>query len=132
MLFVVIAFFIILLTENARVPVDDPATHLELTMIHEVMVLDHSGPDFGFIEMGAFLKMFFYASIVSRLILPFELGIRRLNLGSFSGSPGGVYVAVGVTESVMARYRMDRVPKFVLTSFALAFFATVITLEFLK
>jgi formate hydrogenlyase subunit 4 len=59
MLFVVIAFFIVLLTENARVPVDDPATHLELTMIHEVMVLDHSGPDFGFIEMGSFLKMFF-------------------------------------------------------------------------
>ena len=58
MLFVVIALFIILLTENARVPVDDPATHLELTMIHEVMVLDHSGPDLGFIELGAFLKMF--------------------------------------------------------------------------
>ena len=131
-LFVVIAFFIILLTENARVPVDDPATHLELTMIHEVMVLDHSGPDFGFIEMGAFLKMFFYASIVSRLILPFELGHPALNLGLFSLGLLIVYVAVGVTESVMARYRMDRVPKFVLTSFALAFFATVITLEFLK
>jgi formate hydrogenlyase subunit 4 len=130
-LFVVIAFFIILLTENARVPVDDPATHLELTMIHEVMVLDHSGPDFGFIEMGAFLKMFFYASIVTRLILPVELGHPALNLGVFSLGLLMVYVAVGVTESVMARYRMDRVPKFVLTSFALAFFATVITLEFL-
>ena len=131
-LFVVIAFFIILLTENARVPVDDPATHLELTMIHEVMVLDHSGPDFGFIEMGAFLKMFFYASIVSRLIFPFELGHPALNLGLFCFGLLIVYGAVGVTESVMARYRMDRVPKFVLTSFALAFFATVITLEFLK
>jgi formate hydrogenlyase subunit 4 len=130
-LFVVIAFFIILLTENARVPVDDPATHLELTMIHEVMVLDHSGPDFGFIEMGAFLKMFFYASIISRLILPFEMGRPVLNLGLFFLGILIVYVAVGVTESVMARYRMDRVPKFVLTSFALAFFATVITLEFL-
>ncbi len=131
-LFVVIALFIILLTENARVPVDDPATHLELTMIHEVMVLDHSGPDFGFIELGAFLKMFFYASIVTRLILPVELGHPALNLGVFSLGLLMVYAAVGVTESVMARYRMDRVPKFVLTSFALAFFATVITLEFLK
>ncbi|WP_372682841.1 NADH-quinone oxidoreductase subunit H, partial [Desulfosarcina sp.] len=131
-LFIVIAFFIILLTENARVPVDDPATHLELTMIHEVMVLDHSGPDFGFIEMGAFLKMFFYASIVSRLILPFEMGHPALNLGLFSLGVLIVYVAVGVMESVMARYRMDLVPKFVLTSFALAFFATVITLEFIK
>ncbi|MGB8720692.1 MAG: NADH-quinone oxidoreductase subunit H, partial [Desulfobacterales bacterium] len=132
LLFVVIAFFIILLTENARVPVDDPATHLELTMIHEVMVLDHSGPDFGLIEMGAFLKLFFYASMVARLILPFQPGHPLLNLGLFSLSLLLVYAAIGVTESVMARYRMDRVPKFVLTSFALAFFATVITLEFLR
>ena len=132
LLFVVIAFFIILLTENARVPVDDPATHLELTMIHEVMVLDHSGPDFGLIEMGAFFKLFFYASIVARLIFPFELGNPMVNLALFSMGVLVVYVAVGVVESVMARYRMDRVPKFVLTSFALAFFATVITLEFLK
>jgi formate hydrogenlyase subunit 4 len=131
-LFIVIALFIILLTENARVPVDDPTTHLELTMIHEVMVLDHSGPDFGLIEMGAFLKLFFYGSIVARLILPFELGNPLLNLGLFSLGLLIVVVGVGVMESVMARYRMDRVPKFVLTSFALAFFATVITLEFLK
>jgi formate hydrogenlyase subunit 4 len=132
MLFIVIAVFIILLTENARVPVDDPATHLELTMIHEVMVLDHSGPDLGLIEMGAFLKLFFYASIVARLILPFELGNPFLNLALFSLGILIVVVCVGVMESVMARYRMDRVPKFVLTSFALAFFATVITLEFLR
>jgi formate hydrogenlyase subunit 4 len=132
MLFIVIAIFIILLTENARVPVDDPATHLELTMIHEVMVLDHSGPDLGLIEMGAFLKLFFYASIVARLILPFELGNPFLNLALFSLGILIVVVCVGVMESVMARYRMDRVPKFVLTSFALAFFATVITLEFLR
>jgi len=60
LLFIVISFFIILLTENSRVPVDDPATHLELTMIHEVMVLDHSGPDFGLIELGSFCKLFFF------------------------------------------------------------------------
>ncbi len=132
MLFVVIAFFIILLAENSRVPVDDPATHLELTMIHEVMVLDHSGPDLGFIELGSFCKLFFYASIVARLIMPFESGYMALNLCLFAASLLIVYMAVGVMESVMARYRMDRVPKFLLTSFALAFFATVITLEFLK
>jgi formate hydrogenlyase subunit 4 len=132
MLFVMIAFFVILLAENSRVPVDDPATHLELTMIHEVMVLDHSGPDFGFIELGSFCKLFFYASIVARLIMPFESGFPALNLCLFTISLLVVYMAVGVMESVMARYRMDRVPKFLLTSFALAFFATVITLEFLK
>ena len=131
MLFVVLAFFIILLAENSRVPVDDPATHLELTMIHEVMVLDHSGPDFGFIELGSFCKLFFYAAIVARLILPFESGYPAVNLCLFAASLLVVYLAVGVMESIMARYRMDSVPKFLLTSFALAFFATVITLEFI-
>ena len=132
LLFVIISFFIILLTENSRVPVDDPATHLELTMIHEVMVLDHSGPDLGFIEMGSFCKLFFYSTIVASLVFPFELGHPVLNMGMFFVVLLFVYVAVGVMESVMARYRMDRVPKFVLTSFALAFFATIITLEFVK
>jgi len=131
LLFVVLALFIVLLTENARVPVDDPATHLELTMIHEVMVLDHSGPDFAFIELGAFAKLFFYAVLVARLICPFDLGAPLLNALAAVVSLAAVYIAVGVTESVMARYRMDAVPKFILTSFALAFFATIITLEFI-
>ena len=132
LLFVIIAFFIILLTENSRVPVDDPATHLELTMIHEVMVLDHSGPDFALIELGSFLKLFFYATLVSLLICPFSFGSTLADTGLFFCILALVYAAVGVTESVMARYRMDKVPQFVLTSFALAFFATVITLEFMR
>jgi len=132
LLFIVIAFFIILLTENSRVPVDDPATHLELTMIHEVMVLDHSGPDFGLIELGSYCKLFFYSAIVSRLILPFDIGFLGFDFVLFAAGLVIVYIAVGVTESVIARYRMDEVPQFVLTSFALAFFATIITLEFIK
>ncbi|RJP92558.1 MAG: hydrogenase [Desulfobacteraceae bacterium] len=132
MLFVVMAFFIILLTENSRVPVDDPATHLELTMIHEVMVLDHSGPDFGLIELGAFIKLLFYSTFVARLICPIHAAHPFVNFVIFCAALSGVYVAIGVTESVMARFRMDRVSHFVLTSFALAFFATVITLEFVK
>ena len=132
LLFVVIALFIVLLTENARVPVDDPTTHLELTMIHEVMVLDHSGPDFALIETGSFFKLFFYSALIARLICPFDPGHPVLEAGLFFLVLALVYAAVGVTESVMARYRMDKVPQFVLTSFALAFFATIITLEFLK
>lgn len=132
LLFIVISFFIILLTENSRVPVDDPATHLELTMIHEVMVLDHSGPDLGLIELGSFCKLFFYATLISRLILPFDPGIPGLVFGLYIAGLAVVYMAVGVMESVMARYRMDKVPQFVLTSFALAFFGTIITLEFIK
>jgi len=132
LLFVIISFFIILLTENSRVPVDDPATHLELTMIHEVMVLDHSGPDLGLIELGSFCKLFFYSTIVASLILPFKLGHFAADIGMFAAALIIVYTAVGIMESVMARYRMDRVPKFILTSFALAFFATIITMEFIK
>ena len=66
------------------------------------------------------------------MICPFETGHPALEAGLFFLATGLVYAAVGVTESVMARYRMDKVPQFVLTSFALAFFATVITLEFIR
>jgi formate hydrogenlyase subunit 4 len=132
LLFVVISMFIIMLTETSRVPVDDPATHLELTMIHEVMVLDHSGPDFGLIELGSFCKLFFYSTLISRLILPFGGEQSVLQYGFYTLGLFIVYIAVGVTESVIARYRMDKVPQFVLTSFALAFFATIISLEFIK
>jgi formate hydrogenlyase subunit 4 len=132
MLFVVIALFIVLLTENARAPVDDPTTHLELTMIHEVMVLDHSGPDLAFIEMGSYFKLFFYAAMIACLILPGEPGQGLARIAMFVVGLAIVYAAIGLMESIMARYRMERVPKFVLTAFALAFFATVITLEFLR
>ena len=132
MIFIAIAFFIILLTENSRVPVDDPATHLELTMIHEVMVLDHSGPDLALIEIGSFCKLFFYSTFVARLIFPFNMGNPFLDICVFGGALIVVYTATGIVESVMARFRMDKVPQFVLTSFALAFFAIVITLEFVK
>jgi formate hydrogenlyase subunit 4 len=129
LLFIIIAVFIILLTENSRVPVDDPATHLELTMIHEVMVLDHSGPDFALIELGSFCKLFFYAAITTQLMLPFDTGIPGLGLVVFFAGLIIVYMVVGAVESAIARYRMDKVPQFVLISFALAFFATIITLE---
>ena len=129
LLFVVASLFFVLLTENSRVPVDDPATHLELTMIHEVMILDHSGPDLAFIELGASLKLFFYSALITLLVCPFRFDQPALDGLVFFGVLTLVYVAVGVTESVMARFRMDRVPMFVLASFALAFFATVVSLQ---
>ena len=132
LVFVVMALLVVLLAENARVPVDDPATHLELTMIHEVMVLDHSGPDFGLIEMGAFLKLFFYSAIITNLVVPLNQGQTAAGIALFFAGLLVLYAAVGVIESVMARYRMDRVPKFILTSFALAFIATLITMELVK
>ncbi|MFH1808828.1 MAG: NADH-quinone oxidoreductase subunit H [Pseudomonadota bacterium] len=129
LLFAVLALFIVLLTESSRVPVDDPSTHLELTMIHEVMILDHSGPDLAAIEFGASLKLFFYAALIAQLV--HALAAPSIAAGSalFVGVLVLIYLAIGVSESVIARYRMDRVPKFVLTSFALAAFALVLTLE---
>jgi len=64
------AIFIVLLAENSRIPFDDPNTHLELTMVHEAMILDHSGPDLAFIEYGAALKLGIYASLTASLIVP--------------------------------------------------------------
>ena len=132
LLFVVASLFIVLLTENSRVPVDDPATHLELSMIHEVMILDHSGPDLAFIELGASLKLFFYSALITLLICPFWFGHALFDGLLFFGVLTLVYVAVGITESVMARFRMDKVPMFGLASFALAFFAAVVSLQVMK
>ena len=132
LLLVIVALFIVLLTENSRVPVDDPATHLELTMIHEVMILDHSGPDLALIELGAQLKLFFYSAFVTSLLYPFQTGQPYLNILIFYGLMSLIYVGVGIMESIMARYKMNLVPKFILTSFVLVFFATFLTMEFVQ
>ncbi len=71
---VLLSWFIVLLAENCRIPFDDPNTHLELTMIHEVMILDHSGPAFGIILYAAALKLFLFAALVVRLMLPATTG----------------------------------------------------------
>ena len=62
MILILVSWFVVLLVENSRIPFDDPNTHLELTMIHEVMVLDHSGPAFGLILYGAAIKLFVFAA----------------------------------------------------------------------
>ena len=127
-LFVVAAMFMVLLTENSRVPVDDPQTHLELTMIHEVMILDHSGPDLALIELGAFYKLFFYSAFITQLLYPFTMASGAVNGLIFYAIMAVVYVCVGLIESIMARFKMDLVPKFILTSFALVFFAAILTM----
>ena len=84
------------------------------------------------IELGSFCKLFFYSTILSKLILPFDFGLSVYTFGLYFIGLVVVYTAVAVIESVIARYRMDMVPKFVLTSFVLAFFATILTLELIK
>src|SRR6266403_3994432 len=82
---VLLSWFIVLLAENSRIPFDDPNTHLELTMIHEVMVLDHSGPALGMILYGASLKLFVFGALIVRLALPFATGSPWLDWGLFAG-----------------------------------------------
>jgi formate hydrogenlyase subunit 4 len=107
---VAVSFAILLLAENCRIPVDDPSTHLELTMIHEVMVLDHGGPDLAFILYGAALKFFLFAAILVRLVLPVGADQPLLEAGLFLGGLLLVSVLVGTIESSMARLRLMRVP----------------------
>ena len=128
-LLVLVALFMILLAENSRIPVDDPATHLELTMIHEVMILDHSGPDLALIELGAMYKLFFYAAWVASLIKPLPLPSLWGNLLLYYGLVAVVYLIIGTIESVTARLKLSLVPKYLLTSFALAFLAIILTMD---
>jgi formate hydrogenlyase subunit 4 len=118
--------FIVLLSENCRVPFDDPNTHLELTMIHEVMVLDHSGPPLAIILHGAALKLLIFCVLVTEAILP---------LGNLSPALAGIAVAamvlvtaviIGVVESAQARLAFRRVPMMLTTAFLLCLFALMI------
>jgi formate hydrogenlyase subunit 4 len=116
---VVIALMIVLLAENARIPVDDPNTHLELTMIHEVMVLDHGGPDLAFILYGAALKLWLFAALIVGILLPVT-GNVWLDLLLATGGMFVVALIVGVIESIMARLRLVVVPQLLVGAGALA------------
>ncbi len=102
--------FIVLLAENCRIPVDDPNTHLELTMIHEVMVLDYSGPLFGVILYAAALKLFILSTVLLHIIAPFQSGLPWLDWILFVLEMLGLAVVIGVVESMIARLQMRRVP----------------------
>jgi formate hydrogenlyase subunit 4 len=115
-----LALFAVLLAENSRIPVDDPNTHLELTMIHEVMVLDHSGPDLAFIVYGGAVKLFVVGALLVHILLPIPAAGGWRGVALFCGGEVGLAVLVGVVESVMARLRLQRVPQFVVGACVLA------------
>ena len=128
LLLVVASIFIILLAENCRIPVDDPDTHLELTMIHEVMVLDHSGIDLGYFIYAAAVKLFIFAAILIPLLIPVQTGDPFKDTAIFLGSLLGLAVLVGCVESAIARVRLNRVRNFLLIGFALSFFGFVVAM----
>jgi formate hydrogenlyase subunit 4 len=109
----VLVLFVLLQAEAARVPVDDPATHLELTMVHEVMVLDHSGPELAAMQYAAAIKMTVYAGLIAALLNPFELATQPAPaVLAALAIMAAVAVAVGCVESLTARLRMRHVPPY--------------------
>ncbi len=125
---VAVALGVVLLSENSRIPVDDPNTHLELTMIHEVMVLDHGGPDLAFILYGAALKMWALAALLIGTVLPIRVGLPYtwpVDVALSLASMLGIAVGVGVVESTMARLRMSRVPQLLIFATTLSTLALV-------
>jgi formate hydrogenlyase subunit 4 len=131
------ALLIVFLAENARIPVDDPNTHLELTMIHEVMVLDHGGPDFAFILYGSAVKMWVLGAILVQVVLPamdaeFSTSVwvvSAARLGVSLAGMAGLAVLVGMVESVMARLRMVRVPQLLVAACAFSVLAVILVLR---
>lgn len=123
---VVLSWFIVLLVENCRIPFDDPNTHLELTMIHEVMVLDHSGPAFGMILYAAALKLFIFGALIVRLILPVATGYVLLDWSVLVVGMLLVAVVIGVVESTMARLRLTHIPILLVAACLLSAFGIIL------
>ena len=118
--------FIVLLAENCRVPFDDPNTHLELTMIHEVMVLDHSGPPLAVILHGASIKLLLFSVLLTEAILPMGALSPWAAAGALIGGVLATTILVGLVESLLARFAFRRVPLLLTTAFLFCLFALLI------
>jgi len=105
----VIGLFAVVLAETCRIPVDDPNTHLELTMIHEVMVLDHGGPLLGIVLYASSIKLFVLGAVLLNVVSPIRMEGSVLGWALFVVQLLGLAVIIGVLESIMARLRMQRV-----------------------
>jgi len=130
-----VAFVMVLLAENARIPIDNPATHLELTMIHEAMVLEYSGRHLALIEWTAALKLFNYACIGFALFIPWGVASEAAGIAAL---PAAIVflalklLAVGaglaLIETVSAKLRVFRAPEFLATAFLLAVLGLLVRL----
>ncbi len=121
-----VGLFTVLLAENSRVPFDDPDTHLELTMVHEVMILDHSGLILAAALHGASVKLMLFAVFLIQATIPLEALGQGLGLVVLIGGVFGVAVSVGVIESFMARLAFRRVPLLLVTALLLCVFALLV------
>lgn len=123
---VLVSWFIVLLAENSRIPFDDPNTHLELTMIHEVIVLDHSGPALAMILYGASVKLLLFCALIVQMLSPFDSGFVLVDAGVFVAETLVLAALIGVIESTMARLRMPDVPRLLVTACVLSAFGIIL------
>ena len=112
-----VALVMVAIAENGRIPVDNPATHLELTMVHEAMILEYSGRHLALIELAAMLKLLLYVSIIGCVFAPWGLvidgaGAPLVGLGLYVGKLGLAGVALATFETSIAKMRVFRVPNF--------------------
>lgn len=127
------ALFVVTLAETGRLPVDNPSTHLELTMIHEAMILEYSGPYLALIEWGAALKLLVFLALAANLFVPWGLAISLtpvallIGLLSFIVKLVVLAIAIAVLETRVAKLRLFRVPELLSASFVLALLAVLST-----
>jgi formate hydrogenlyase subunit 4 len=128
-----IALIIVALAENARIPVDNPATHLELTMVHEAMVLEYSGRHLAMIELSASLKLLLYLSLIACVFLPAGLAVSGTGPENYIIG-GATYLAklalcgflLAVFETAIAKMRVFRVPEFLGAALMLGLLGTLL------
>ena len=128
LILVVVSFFLVLLVENSRIPVDDPETHLELTMIHEVMVLDHSGVDLAYIFYGKAVKLFLFGSMLVSIINSFKIPNLFIGTTLFILEMFAFAILIGVVESTMARLRLNKVPYLLFSALIFSVFGFIVIL----
>ena len=129
----VIALIMVALAENARIPVDNPATHLELTMVHEAMILEYSGRHLALIELASYLKLLLYVSIIGCVFFPWGIALSGQGTLAYLGAIA-VYVvklaaagfALAVFETSIAKMRVFRVPDFLGAALMLGLLATLL------
>jgi formate hydrogenlyase subunit 4 len=130
------ALFIVLLAETGRIPVDNPATHLELTMIHEAMLLEYSGRHLAFMEWGASIKQLVLMTLLVNVFIPVGIAMdttpAALGLGLFAYVAKLLLLsaAVVVVETTNAKLRLFRVPDLLSAAFVLATLALLSTFLF--
>jgi formate hydrogenlyase subunit 4 len=122
------ALFVLILLETARVPFDDPTTHLELTMIHEVMILDHSGPDLALMEYGASMKLMLFTMLLGRILVPHHFDNTLLNIAVAILKSALLCGGIVMVEVGMARMRMKQIPGVLLAALVLAALSVVVML----